>query len=188
MGLVIDGLKSSSDTESSQPSPSPSELSSPEFSCPTSPEMDIDSFLGPEYHPPNPSMLTYRIVGDNIDKNVKPRNMTSEHQIRSLHYFHSYAVRDRIDLSSYSSKPPVPDLGEMKFECLLPSADDAAVLEDNLAILMGRILCKNIPFFTKYAIGLGRHIQHDFSEDMSAKSEVVRSAHVICGILTVGML
>ena len=76
----------------------------------------------------------------------------------------------------------------MKFECLLPSADDAAVLKDNLAILMGRILHKNMPFFTKYATGLGRHIRHDFSEDMSAKSKVERSAHVTCGILTVGML
>lgn len=129
--------------------------SSSEFCPPSSPEMDIDSFLGPEYHPPNPTLLTYRIVGDNIDKNVKPRDMTSEHQTRSLHYFHTYAVRDRIDLSSYSSEPPTPDLGQMNFACLLPSADDAQVLQENLEILMGRVLRKNMPFFAKFATGLG---------------------------------
>ena len=98
----------SSSSEHSQSSSNPRRSSSP--------EIDIDSFLGPEYHPPNPSLLTYRIVGDNIDKNVKPRNMTSDFQTRSLHYFHAYAVRDRIDLSDYSNEQPVPDIGEINFE------------------------------------------------------------------------
>ena len=40
-----------------------------------------------------------KIVGDNIDKNVKPRFMRSDHQGKSLHYFHCYAVQDRFDLS-----------------------------------------------------------------------------------------
>ena len=89
-------------TDSSQPSPSSPEHSttSQHSSESVESEMDVDAFLGPEYHPCTPRLLTYRIVGDNIDKNIKPRNMTSDHQTRSLHYFHAYAVRDRIDLSS----------------------------------------------------------------------------------------
>ena len=39
----------------------------------------------------------YKLVGDNIDKVVKPRHMRIDHQAKSLHYFHSYAVKDRID-------------------------------------------------------------------------------------------
>ena len=45
-------------SNSRTPSPSQSELSSS--------DIDIDSFLGPEHHPCNPSLLTYRLVGDNI--------------------------------------------------------------------------------------------------------------------------
>ena len=42
------------------------------------------------------SLKTYKIIGDNLDKNVKPsaRDMRSDHQTRSLHYYHAYAVRD----------------------------------------------------------------------------------------------
>ena len=101
--------------------------------------------------------------------------MTSEHQTRSLHYFHAYAVRDRIDLSSLSSDPPVPDLGQINFQSLLPSHCDAEVLHKNIAILMGRILRAHMSFFEKYASGLGRHIMHEHYEGMCTKSEVVRN-------------
>ncbi len=157
------------DSSDSPASPVPSELT---FSDPSS--VDIDAFLGPEYHPSTPALLTYRIVGDNIDKNVKPRDMTSDHQTRSLHYFHSYAVRDRIDLSELSSKPPAPDLSQMNSDKLLPMVDDEKFLLENMAILMGRTLKKYMPFFTKFAVGLEQHILHEFYDQMSTKSEVVR--------------
>ena len=50
----------------------------------------------------------FKIVGDNIDKNVRPSYQRHDHQMKSFHHFHSYAVRDRIDLtcSSNISKPP----------------------------------------------------------------------------------
>ena len=44
--------------------------------------------------------LGYKIVGDNIDKTVKARYMrTGSHRNQSLHYFHSLALRSRIDFS-----------------------------------------------------------------------------------------
>ena len=48
----------------------------------------------------------FRIIGDNIDKNVKPRFYRMESQVRSLHYYHSYALLDRIDLSAASDSRP----------------------------------------------------------------------------------
>lgn len=41
--------------------------------------IDPDTFLGPEVSMP---------VGDNIDKEVKLRDMRSDYQALSLHYFH----------------------------------------------------------------------------------------------------
>lgn len=37
------------------------------------------------------------IIGDNWDKNVKPRDMRINNQVKSLHYFHSIATVSRVD-------------------------------------------------------------------------------------------
>ncbi len=34
----------------------------------------------------------FKLVGDNIDKNVRPSLQRLTHQTRSLHHFHSYAA------------------------------------------------------------------------------------------------
>lgn len=157
-----------------------SSLESPVFSEITSDSsIDIDMFLGPECHHSPPSLETYRLVGDNIDKDIKPRNMTSEHQTQSLHYFHMYAVKDRVDLSGYSNEVPQPDSDHMNLETLLPGRDDVKMLHDNFALLVGWVLRKYMPFFEKFGIGLGRHIYHEHSDAMSAKSEVVCRTNVL---------
>ena len=47
-----------------------------------------------------PAYLSYKLVGDNIDKNVRPRFMRiKQHRSQSLHFFHSFAVLDRINTS-----------------------------------------------------------------------------------------
>lgn len=51
-----------------------------------------------------PKWKGFKICGDNIDKTVKPRNMTINNQSLSFNYFNSYAVLDRIDMSSLSGK------------------------------------------------------------------------------------
>jgi L1 cell adhesion molecule like protein len=50
----------------------------------------------------------FKLVGDNLDKNLRPRHQTSGRQTQSLHLFHYYAVHDRIDLSSAEDKAPIP--------------------------------------------------------------------------------
>ena len=44
-------------------------------------------------------MYGYVMVGDNIDKNVQPAFQRLDRTTQSLHYFHSYAVLNRIDTS-----------------------------------------------------------------------------------------
>lgn len=48
----------------------------------------------------------FKIVGDNIDKNIRPSFQRVNHQTVSLHYFHSCAVSDRINLLSLSDIAP----------------------------------------------------------------------------------
>lgn len=120
--------------------------------------------------------FTFKIVGDNIDKEVKPQDMRSDYQTRSLHYFHSYAVRDRVNMDNFDDSVHTPDITAVDLEVLLPSKEDEADLYANMGILIARILKKYIPFFKEFGKGVERHIMHENSEEMSRKSSVVSSA------------
>ena len=50
----------------------------------------------------------FKIVGDNEDKNVRPIFQRCNHHTQSLHHFHSYAVKDRVNLSGSSEEGKSP--------------------------------------------------------------------------------
>ena len=113
-----------------------------------------------------------KIVGDNIDKNVKPRFMRSDHQGKSLHYFHCYAVQDRFDLSMPEDYPDIP--AKPKPEDLLPSESDTSTMKAYFAIHVARTLCKYMPYFTEdFSDVIPEHLEHAMSSQMSLKSDVV---------------
>jgi len=78
-------------------------------------EDGLHSPLPPPYSPlhrvENPSNLifSFKLVGDNIDKDAKPRHMRLNHQTTLLHYFNTFAVQDRIStfnlLEQHTSHP-----------------------------------------------------------------------------------
>lgn len=113
-----------------------------------------------------------KIVGDNIDKNVKPRFMRSDHQGKSLHYFHCYAVQDRFNLSMPEDYPDIP--ANPKLEDLLPSESDVSNMKAYFAIHVARILCKYMPYFTEeFSDVIPEHLEHAMSSQMCLKSDVV---------------
>lgn len=114
-----------------------------------------------------------KFVGDNLDKDVVPNEMRSDYQKRSLHYFHTYAVEDRVDLSGVSDQKVQPDLESIQLTELLPTADDEKMLRTNFTTLVSRVLVKHMKYFHQYSKAVDRHIQHDFSKEMAMKSEVV---------------
>lgn len=116
----------------------------------------------------------FKIVGDNLDKYVKPRFMRINKQSQSLNYFNSYAVKDRIDLTSFSNFKPFIDI-DVNVADLLPSSDVHSQVVKNMAVLVARILVDNMAVF-KFYFGdvVERHILHKYSDEMSKKSEVVR--------------
>ena len=102
--------------------------------------------------------FTYKLVGDNIDKNVRPREMHSDVQNRSLHYFHSYAVRDRVDMSQFSNDIEVHDIESINLQEVLPTCKDEETLRKNVAILVGRTLAKYNPWFAQQGKEFGKYI------------------------------
>lgn len=123
----------------------------------------------------------YKLVGDNIDFTVRARYMrTDGRQDQSLHYYHAYAIRDRIDLSRFPfhlSRITHPTdsstLRSMALE-MLPSSVDNAALSKNIAILVSRVLVESLPFFkSTFSDVVMWHIEHKHSDEMCRKSEVV---------------
>jgi L1 cell adhesion molecule like protein len=140
----------------------------------TSETSSVDlNFLGPEQPTPDGFLPTFKIIGDNIDKEVKPRDMRSDHQTRSLHYFHAYALRDQLNLDKCDDSASALDLSSIDLRLLFPSKDDNTEIRKNMCILMARTLKKHVPYFAKFGEGLERHITHKFSDEMSRKSTVV---------------
>ena len=80
----------------------------------------------------------FKIVGDNIDKNVRPSFQRVDHQTQSLHHFHSIAVRDRIDLSAFSNSVPAAQL--IHVNNFLLSAADILLLERDFEVLVSRLV------------------------------------------------
>ena len=74
---------------------------------------------------------SFKIVGDNIDKNIKKRYLRVDQQNSSLHFFHSFAVQDRIDFSHLPDTLPLTcsnKPAKVALE-LLPTIDDDKALE-----------------------------------------------------------
>ena len=115
----------------------------------------------------------FKIVGDNIDKNLRPRHQTIDKQTQSLHYFNCYASLDRVDLSSFSSDPPHVDLTSLSIESVLPSGEDNEQILFNFAVIAGRVLAKYIQEFAKHPGLTIDHIEHSHSKEMSTRSKVV---------------
>ena len=129
--------------------------------------------------------LRYILTGDNIDKNVSPRNMTLDHQVKSLHYFHAYAALSRIDFSGLSEETPTSRLlRSLDSSAFLPSIADCQVLRENYVILSARVICDTLTAFSSFKECVPKHILHKYSAAMSKKSVTVSSS---CEILSVNV-
>lgn len=103
--------------------------------------------------------------------------MRSEgHRNKSLHYFHSFAIQDRVDFSHLPDSFPSSCANSAKKIAigLLPDADDDKALHESFTTHISRILVTNIPYF-KFTFGdvVQWHIPHEFSEEMSTRSVIV---------------
>ena len=95
---------------------------------------------------------------------------------RDLHYFHYYAVRDRVDNNLPTSPPKLPPKGSAKSCALsiLPSIDDDRVIRENMIIMVSRVLAKHMESLGFDSSKLVKwHVPHKFQDQMSKKSEVV---------------
>ena len=117
----------------------------------------------------------FKLVGDNLDKTIKSRDIRVDHSPQSLHYFNVYAVLDRVDFSSLSCDTSIIDEAEIDINNFLPSAADMEAMIANFSILISRLLVQHFPALCEYTSCVPAHIDHKYSREMSAKSHVVRN-------------
>ena len=111
----------------------------------------------------------------NVDWRIVPSSIRSDKQAQSVHCFHSFGARDRIDLSGLSDIQPThkPSMSEV-VSSLLPSSHEESLLQDGFAILLARMLCSSMKYFRwTFADCIDWHIEHGYTAEMSTKSEVV---------------
>jgi len=118
------------------------------------------------------SRFGFKLVGDNVDKDVKPRHMRINHQTKSLHYFNVLAVQDRIPTFHLSEeRMSTPSLEVNDF---ILTNDDYTALKNYFAILISRILCNHMDFFKKvFGKHINHHIPHKYSAEMCRPTNIV---------------
>ena len=136
-------------------------------------ELDRDSEWEEMEEEGSQTWCGFKLVGDNIDKTVRPRHETIDMKSQSLHYFNAYAVLDRVNLSSFSDIPPTTNIHNLPLELLLPSASSLHALYSNFAVLVARVLTQNLKSFSSFADIVPSHIEHTYQEQMAKKSVVV---------------
>ena len=118
------------------------------------------------------SHLSYQIVGDNVDLEVKVRHMADDNKNKSLHYFNLVAFKDQLNGNS------LPDTHEKTLESIpistfLPSHKDLDSLKRDFVVLWSRVVVKHIEYFSCFKKCVIYHIPHQYSDVMIKPVEEV---------------
>ena len=79
----------------------------------------------------------FKLVGDNIDKSIRPSFQRYSNTTNSLHYFHYYALLDRLDLSKCLESLPTTVLNLRQ---LLVNSNDIQQIENDAVVLFSRFV------------------------------------------------
>jgi len=131
-----------------------------------------------------------RLVGDNIDYEIHARVQSQQHCNRSIHWTHQFAVLDRVQnpqLDRFSSQKPV---SEIQLAELLPDNDVMANLVRNRSVIVSWVITKYLQPFRQLRDVVVRHMPHEYSKEMSQKSDSVSSSlTTVCAVtLFLGLL
>ena len=77
----------------------------------------------------------FKLVIDNVDKNIRPSFQRVDRRTQSLHYCHTIAIKDRINLSEYSE---VGCNNLVTCSDFLPNSQDLKQIKRDLKILVYR--------------------------------------------------
>lgn len=127
----------------------------------------VDSSTAMSHHP------GYRLVGDNVDIMIRPRQSSISNASRDLHYFNVMAVKNRISGNNLSSHKSNEQVKPVDCSLLLPSIEDHQRLLSNWIVLVGKVISKYVPALRWMRLYLPEHIKHEYSSITKKKSDIV---------------
>ena len=74
----------------------------------------------------------FKVVIDNLDKNIRASFQRIDRSTLSLHFIHAYGALDNIDFSGLSDDRPAPK--EVDLDKLLPPSADVAEIQKHFSI------------------------------------------------------
>ena len=89
------------------------------------------------------------------------------------HWFHLYAVKDRITGIDLPNDSPVADIEHLPLHTFLPSAQDCNSLQSEFGTLIARVITDRITYLHPCKNVVTLHIPHRYSNEMKQKSDVV---------------
>ena len=117
--------------------------------------------------------VVFKFWGDNVDKQRKVRDLRADNSGKMLHMFSLLAGRSR------TPAPNLPHEGgglslldSEPVESFLPSESDVRAVKSNLVNIVCRVLTEYITGLSSLSKFVPKHILHQYSKEMSEKSEV----------------
>ena len=120
-----------------------------------------------------PSDRSIIVIGDNWDKNIKPRYIRETNQVKSLHQFHSVATVNRIPTMHMDDKEPQGSVRDIALSKFLPSCEDCRAICENYVVLVARVIVGNLKHFSALKDCVPKHIPHRYSSLMQQKTTAV---------------
>ena len=121
-------------------------------------------------------MISNKLVGDNIDHEIRARIQTKDHGNQSIHWTHQYAIKDSVVNPNLDNSKPQKSLDQLQLIELLPTPEVQARLKKSWAIIVSRVLTMHLQEFQFLRGVVIKHIPHPFSVEASKKSEIASKA------------
>ena len=107
-----------------------------------------------------------------MDKKKGVRDIRTDHRSELQHMYSMLVVLSRI-LSTPDARSLVSGFGSLQPSAFLPTVQDVKAIQDNLVVVIRRILCQNMKHLSFILKVVPAHITHRYSEEMAKKSDVI---------------
>lgn len=115
----------------------------------------------------------FKFWGDNVDKQRRVRDYRSDNQGEMIHMYSLLVGHSRTPAPELSHTGLQSELTKLSADSFLPQQTDILAVKNNLIVLVSRILTQYFPALGFLASVVPKHICHEYSRQMAAKSEVV---------------
>ena len=116
--------------------------------------------------------VQFKFVGDNLDKMKRVRDARADHRAEMQHMYSLLVVQSRTS-SPEGTSTAVRDITSLTSSAFLPTQQDIDAIQNNLVVLVARVLCKNMKFLSSFSKYVTAHIENKYAKEMAKKSDVI---------------